>query len=163
MHNWLAAELMEVEKLVAAAMPGQRTSSAGLAAAEALRQRLQSLVTLLSGGPGIATAFVAADGLVLAAHGAAVPTSHDDMAAIAQRVTGTAMDSARMGAFGSVGQLVIVCDEWKIALIPVGVIVVGIVCRATVALASALQAVSPQQLTEPTVVRAPLPRPQRHS
>lgn len=151
MHSWLAAELAEIEKLVTTAMP-VGAQGGGLALAEKLRRRLQDLVTVLSGSQGITCAFVATDGLVFAAHGPAVPTGHDEMAAIAQRVAATAIDAARMASLGRVGQLVIVCEKWKIALIPMGPVVLGIVCPASVALGPSIQAVSPQQLSEETVV-----------
>ena len=103
------------------------------------RQREESseLTDLLASREGVSGAFLAQDGLLMAASGLLV-ADFEPYAAISQRFTETAGEAMQRLSLGAMNQLVLVGEENKLALMFVGSMVVGIVCPRSVVLGSIL-------------------------
>lgn len=138
--HWLAEQVREIDALAEQhrrLQAAEGNSAPALRAREGLLLALGRLAEQVAARPGVLASFVAHEGLLLARGGHT--GDFDALAALGDQCVRTCAETARTLALGGARQVVIVGTERKLALVPVGQMVLGIVSGEATRLAESLE------------------------
>lgn len=140
--HWLAQQLQQLEAVSDLYAQLQATGQeldnreAMTRARESMRKAFTAMTEDVARRPGVAAAFVAHEGLLLATAGEVV--DFEAMAAVAQNFSATFHETAGRLSMGLPRQMVLVGSTHKLALFPVGDMLLGIFSDQATVLAQVL-------------------------
>ncbi|MCC6551525.1 MAG: roadblock/LC7 domain-containing protein [Polyangiaceae bacterium] len=138
--HWLAEQIREIDAMAEQHLrlqAEQGNSATAVRAREGLLRALTRLAEQVAGKPGVLASFVAHDGLLLARGGHTA--DFDALAALGEQCMRTCTEASRTLSLGQARQVVIVGAERKLALVPIGQMVLGIVGAEATRLAESLE------------------------
>ncbi|MFO0591607.1 MAG: roadblock/LC7 domain-containing protein [Polyangiaceae bacterium] len=138
--HWLSDRIVEINALAeehGSYVGAARNSPAALRGRESLLRSLGRLVEEVASRPGVRASFVSHDGLLLAQAGGAA--DFEALAALGGQCVRTCSDTARHLDLGGARQVLIVGSERKLALLPMGQMILGILSDEATRLAEVLE------------------------
>lgn len=138
--HWLAERIAEINALAErhqSLQSAEGNSTSALRARESLLHSLGRLADEVAARPGVHASFVSHDGLLLARGGKAA--DFDALAALGEQCVRSCADTAHTLDLGGARQVLIVGAKKKLALLPVGQMILGIVSAEATRLAEVLE------------------------